>query len=149
MAVAGAADESLLDRGGARGVGDDRFAIGARGEQQLPQLASGRVVAHHAAARHLGFEPGQHVGHVGGAAGPALAPVGAQHDDRRFLADALGVAPGVAIEDQITQHQATRGWPRPSKTCSKSFELMRIPFVHEAGGLSRGRVLAWPGSGPG
>ena len=55
-----------------------------------------------------GAEGPQHGGDAAGAAEPFLAPVGVQQDDRRFLADALGVAPDVAVEHQVADHQHAR-----------------------------------------
>ena len=39
---------------------------------------------------------------------PFFALVGVQQNDRRFLADALGVAPDVAIEHDVADHQHAR-----------------------------------------
>ena len=105
MPATGQADESLLDRGGTPSVVEHQLEVGPRPDQQAAQLRSGRVVANHAANGDPGFEPREHVGHIGRAAQACLAPRGAQHDHRCFLADPLGIAPGVTVENQVAQHQ--------------------------------------------
>ena len=56
----------------------------------------------------LGARAREHGGHAAGAAEALLAAVGVQQDDRRFLADALGVAPDVAVEHQVADDQHAR-----------------------------------------
>ena len=56
----------------------------------------------------LGLQRPQHGGDAAGAAEAFLALVGVQQNDRRFLADALGVAPDVAVEHQIADDQHAR-----------------------------------------
>ena len=75
------------------------------------KLAAVNVVADDAGQRHVGLEPAEHVGHVGRSAETCLAAFFAQQDDGRFLADPLGVSPGVAVEDQVAQHEH----PRPAE----------------------------------
>jgi hypothetical protein len=47
-------------------------------------------------------------GDAGRASGPHLIAVGPQHERRRLRTNAIDIAPGIAIEDQITDDQQTR-----------------------------------------
>ena len=69
----------------------DVIAVGTH--QQRAHLATRRIVADDARNRHFAFESAEHIADVRRAAEPCLALIGPQHNDRRFLADALGVAP--------------------------------------------------------
>ena len=73
--------------------------------QQLADEARLGVAADAADQPDLGPEGAQHRGDARRAAEPVLAVVGPQERDRRFLADPLGVAPDVAVEDQVADDQ--------------------------------------------
>ena len=108
MAVLGPADVAFLDRAGPVGVDQDRLVVDAVIEQHLADAAAVGVGADDAGQGRLGAEGAEHGGDAAGAAEPLLAPVGVQQDDRRFLADALGVAPDVAVEHQVADDQHAR-----------------------------------------
>jgi hypothetical protein len=62
----------------------------------------------YARAADVGLQTAEHVADVGRAAQAGFALVSPQQDDGGLLADAFGVAPGVAVEDQIAHHQHAR-----------------------------------------
>jgi hypothetical protein len=106
--VLGAADVALLDGGGPARVADDPLVVDPLVGQHLADAAAVVVAADDAGQHHPGAERPQHGRHAARAAEPLLAPVGPQQDHRRLLADALGVAPDVAVEHQVAEHQHAR-----------------------------------------
>ena len=105
MPVLSPADVSFLDRAGPARIGDDARVVDVQiGENPANACAVG-VVADNAGQGHPGAEGAQHGGHAAGPAEPFLAPIGPEENDGRFLADAFGVAPDVAIEHEIADDQ--------------------------------------------
>ncbi len=133
MPLLRAADEALLHRRGPFGV--DR----AGSAQSTPARSSSARSSRPStslpmtpARRHVGLEAAEHVGHVGRSAQPRLAAFLAQQDDGGFLADAFGVAPGVAVEDQVAQHEH----PRPAQFLKQIDQMIRqgpIPLRYHCG----------------
>ena len=104
----GPADVAFLDGAGPVRIGDDALVIDAEVGEHLANAAAVGVGADDAGQGHARAEGAQHGGDAAGAAQPFLALVGVQQDDRRLLADALGVAPDVAVEHQVADHQHAR-----------------------------------------
>ncbi len=119
-----AAHEALFHGSRSRRIDQQAAGVDVRAGQQPPQSLAVVVVANDAHAGDLRCQSAHHLANVGGAAGPLLARLGPQHNDGRFLADAFGVAPGVAVEDHVAQHQQPR-WPSASSVASRLSALMR------------------------
>ena len=98
-------DEPLLD--GRRSLGVAQYGIGVDTglHQQLVDRQARFVLANHARAAYRRVEAAKHVAHVGRSTQTVFLAVGAQHDDRGFLADAFGGAPGIAIQQQVAEDQ--------------------------------------------
>ncbi len=94
-----ATDESLFGRGGTGRVGEQTLRANAGRLEQFPHVLPVAIRADDAGDRRFGVETAKHVGDVGRSAEPNLLPLFAKQDDRRFLADAFGVAPDVAVRD--------------------------------------------------
>ena len=108
MALLRPADVALLDRAGPVRVGQDGLVVDALIEQHAADAGAVGVGANDAGQARHGAQSAQQRGYAAGAAEPLLAAVGVQQDDRRFLADALGVAPDVAVEHQVADDQHAR-----------------------------------------
>src|SRR5262249_10915467 len=105
MAVLGPANVAFLDRARPARVGDDCFIIHAEVGEDLTNALAVSIGADDTGEHHPGAQGAEHGGAATGAAKSLLALVGAEEDDRRFLANALGVAPHVAIEHQVAHDQ--------------------------------------------
>ena len=103
-----AADEAFLHRGRPFGVDNHRRAVDPLPLEFVAELAAVGIVADHAGEAHVGLQAAEHVGDVRRSAQAHLAAALAEQNHRGFLADALGVTPGVAIKNQIAQHQDPR-----------------------------------------
>src|SRR5262245_2769338 len=108
MAMLGPADVAFLDRGRAVNVGEHGVVVDAEIGEDLPDAAAVVVVADDTGDGDPGPERAQHGGDAAGAAEAFFALIGAQQDYRRLLADALGVAPYVAVEHEIADDQHAR-----------------------------------------
>jgi hypothetical protein len=82
--------------------------VDAQVGEHLPNAATVGIRADHAGQRHAPTERAQHRRHATRSAEPFLALLRAQQDDRRFLADAFGVAPDVPIQHEIADNQYAR-----------------------------------------
>jgi hypothetical protein len=83
----------LVDSGGVQEAADQgRLVIASQGTDQ----------------GDLGTKGAEHCGHAGRAAESVLAMVGPEQGDGGFLADPFGVAPDVAVEDQVADDQNPR-----------------------------------------
>src|SRR5262249_41468872 len=89
-------------------VGDDALVIDAEVAQDLADAGPVGVGADDAGQGDPGAEGPQHGGHAAGAAEALLALVGAEEDDGGLLADALGVAPDVAVEHEVADDEDVR-----------------------------------------
>ena len=105
MAALGLADEAFLDRRGPRGVDQQTLRIDGHIAKQLPHRIAVAVIADDTGVGHFGPQAAEHVAHVARSAQANLAMVDSQHDHRRFLADPIGIAPGIAIENDVSEHQ--------------------------------------------
>jgi hypothetical protein len=105
VTILGATDVAFLE--GCRPVvqRDDRGVIDALLLKELADEVSLAIVPDAPDEGHLGTERSEHRGHARRPAEPMLAMVGSQERDRGFLADALGIAPDIAVEDQVSDHQ--------------------------------------------
>src|SRR5439155_8800290 len=93
-------------------VGYDGFVIDGEIGEQLAHAAAVVVVADDAGEHDPGAQSAEHGGDAASAAKPFLAPFRSEQDDRRLLADALGVTPDVAVEHYVADHQYAR-LPQP------------------------------------
>ena len=87
---------------------EDGLVADALIEQHSADAVAVGVGPDDAGQGRLGAEGAEQRGDAAGAAEALLAAVGAQEDDRRLLADALGVAPDVAVEHQVADDQHAR-----------------------------------------
>ena len=108
MAMLGLADVAFLDGAGPARVGDDRLMIDGQIGEHLADAAAVVIVADDARQHDFCAKGAQHGGDAAGAAEPFLAPIGLEQDHGRFLADALGVAPYIAIHHRIADDQHAR-----------------------------------------
>ena len=83
-------------------------AIDAETSQIFGHNFSVSVRADNAGVCDLCVEAPQHVGDIGSSTQSSLLAVFAQQDDRSFLADSFGIAPDVAVKDQIADDQDSR-----------------------------------------
>ena len=105
MAILGTADEPLFDCGGATGIAEDGGAIDARPFQFRADDIAIAVCPNNCREGHVGFEAADHVGDVGGTAQADFVVIGPQQNDGRFLADALGVAENIAIQNRVADDE--------------------------------------------
>ncbi len=108
MAVLGPADVAFLDGAGPIRIDQDGLVVDAKVEQRPANAFAVGIGADDAGQSDPGAERAQHRGDAAGPAQSLLALVGVQQNHRRFLADALGVAPDVAVEHQVADHQHAR-----------------------------------------
>ena len=108
MPLLRAADEAFLYGRRAFVVDRQTAAVDAGPFDLMPQLAPVDVVADDSGQRHVGLESAQHIRHIGRASQPRFTTLFAKQDNWRFLAHALGVAPGVTVENEIAQHEHAR-----------------------------------------
>ncbi len=140
MPALGAADEAFFRRRRTLGVVEHERIVDAELAQHPAYEATAVVVADHAGQADLGLETSEHVADVGRAAESGFALIGAQQDHGSFLAHAFGVAPGVAVENQIAEHQHAR-------TCQAGKQ--RDEIRHRGSSLTRmrGRLRNAEGAG--
>ena len=77
--------------------------------EHLANAARVVIVADDAGEHDLGAQGTQHGGNTGGSAEAFFAALGAQQNHGRFLADAFGVAPDVAVEHGVADDEDARG----------------------------------------
>src|SRR5262249_46512130 len=84
------------------------LVVDAQIGQGLADAAAVGVGADDAGDGDAGAQGAEHGGDAAGAAELLLAAVRVQQDDGRLLADARGVAPDVAVQHQVADHQHAR-----------------------------------------
>ena len=105
MTVLGSPQQPLLDGGRASGLREHALRRYAELPEQFYYLASFRVVSDDGGQCDVDLEGRQHGGHASGPAQPVFLPVDPQHWDRRFGADPVHLAPYVAVEHHVADHQ--------------------------------------------
>ena len=108
MPVLRPADVSFLESGRPVVQGDDPPVVDLVFAQHPAHQGGFGVVADSADQPHLRLQRPQHGRHARRAAEPMLALVGAQERNRSFLADPFGIAPDVAVENQVAHDHDTR-----------------------------------------
>ncbi len=108
MACLRSPDVAFLDRRRPLGIHQHRLGVDAQVEQHLPDADSVGVGADDAGQGDAGSEGPQQGGHAAGAAQALLASFGVQQDDGSLLADALGIAPDIAVQHQVADHEHAR-----------------------------------------
>jgi hypothetical protein len=104
----GAAHETHFARGWPSVVGNQRGAIDSGSRQFFRDQSTIGIRADNTGKRDFGIQSAKHVGDVCGTAQPSFLAVFPQQDDRRFLADSVGIAPDISVQDQITEDQDSR-----------------------------------------
>ena len=93
-------------------VDENRIVIDVQISELLPQASAVEVGADHAHQRDLCSQGAKHGSDAARSAEPLFPFIRVQQDDRRFLADPLGIAPHIAIEHHVAHDQDT--WlPQP------------------------------------
>src|SRR5262245_38912055 len=82
--------------------------IDAESIQKFECLFGGGVRSNNASELHVGIECRKYRSNACCSAQAFFTTAGTEQNHRGFLADAFGVAPDVAIEDQIAEHQHSR-----------------------------------------
>src|SRR5262245_53249850 len=108
MAVLRAADIAFLDSAGPAGIDDDTFVFNSEVAEELTNAFSGVVVSDDADKADASAQGAKHRRHAAGAAQSLLPLISMEKDDGCFLADALGVAPDIAVEHQVAGHEHAR-----------------------------------------
>ena len=108
MAVLCSADVAFLDRTGPSRIGQQRLVVDVHFLHHPANSLAVGVGAGDADQAHPRPKGAQHRRHTAGAAQAFLTAVGVQENYGRFLADALGVAPDVAIEHGVADDQHAR-----------------------------------------
>lgn len=105
MPMLSPAHEPDLDGRRTIGIAHDRRAIDARPIEFLRDEHAVRVVADDARERHFGIQTAEHVRDVRRSSQAIFLTFLAEQNDGGFLTDAFGVAPDVAVENQVPQDQ--------------------------------------------
>src|SRR6516162_11200074 len=108
MAVLGAADVALLDRARPGRIAQHTLGFDAQVSKHLPNASAVGVRADDARQRDTRSQRAQHHSYAAGAAEAFLPFLRAQENHRRFLTDALGVAPNITIEHEIADDEYPR-----------------------------------------
>src|SRR5262249_52980463 len=108
MAMLGSADVSFLYRARAGRITEHTIVVDAEIAEHLADALAVRIRSDDACQRTLGPQRAPHRCHAAGPAKAFFALLRAQQNDWRFLADALGVAPDIAIQHQIAHDQHAR-----------------------------------------
>jgi len=88
--------------------------LAAARDEQISQLDAGAIAADHAGAGYVGLQAQQHVGHVGGAAGPGLVAIGF----RPARGDG-GEPRGDPAAQSIDADHARAWWPRENPSSGR------------------------------
>ena len=115
------AEIALFHRGRAVGIADDAGAIDALAFEFQPDQSAFEVCPDDAGHRHVRIESAEQIGDVRRPAEPDFLPVFAEQNHGGFLADAFGIAPHVAVEDQIPDHQN----PGPAQVLNNVNQVVR------------------------
>ncbi len=108
MPVLSAADVSFLEGGRPIVQRDDHPVVDLMlGQDPAHEFRFG-IPSHGADQANLPAQCPQHRRHARRPAQPVLPLIGSQQRHRRFLADPFGIAPDVAVQDQITDDHDPR-----------------------------------------
>ena len=127
------AEVALLQRGRPVRIADHARAIDALAFEFQPHQSAFEIRADHAGHRHLRIQSAKQVGDVRRPAEPDFLPVFAEQNHRGFLADAFGIAPHVAVEDQIPDHQN----PGPAQVLNNVNQMVRHCGRSSSNGFGR------------
>ena len=105
MAVLRAANEPFFDGRGTGRCGKQQTGIDSLGGEGPVNLHPIRILADHRRQAGAGPQTSDHVGDIGGSPQSAFVLVRTQENDRRFLANPFGVAPEIAVENRVPQHE--------------------------------------------
>ena len=104
----GSANVTFLECRGSTFIDNQAFRIDAQIRQQMTDALGAVVGADNADQRDAPAERTQHGSHAAGPAQSLFALVGMQENDRRLLADSLGVSPDVPVQHDVAQDQHAR-----------------------------------------
>src|SRR5262249_37780131 len=102
------ADVALLHGTRSASIGNNALVLDTEIAKELADARAVGVVTDDAGQRHTRAQRAQHRRHAARPTQPLFALVRVQQDHPRFLADAFGVAPHVAVEHEIADHQHAR-----------------------------------------
>src|SRR5262249_35172632 len=101
-------DVALFDGAGSVRIAEYRFIIDTQVHERSADPFAVGIGPDQAGQGHTRTQSAQQGGHAAGAAESFLALIGVQKNDRRFLTDALGIAPDIAVEHDIANHENAR-----------------------------------------
>ena len=127
MTMGGSADVAFLDGAGPVGVVEDAVVVDVEVGESLANAGSVEIGPHDTDEGNLGARSAQHGGDAAGPAQALFALVGVQQDDGGFLTDTLGVAPYIAVQHQIAQHQDMR----LAEVLDKLYQVRRHAILHD------------------